>query len=56
MLDSLDRAADLVPVAFVERPNAHAAEVYARLLPVFEQAYDSLVPVFAALRDLPSEG
>lgn len=49
VLDDLDRAADLVPVTSVERPDPHEAEVYARLQPIFEQAYDGLTPVFAAL-------
>jgi gluconokinase len=52
MLESLDRAADLVPVAFVERPHPQDAEVYARLQPIFEEAYDGLAPVFAALHGL----
>lgn len=53
MLDSLDRAAELVPVATVERPAPREAEVYARLQPIFEQAYDGLAPVFQALHGLP---
>jgi gluconokinase len=52
MLDSLDRAAELVPVTSVERPSPREAEVYARLQPIFESAYDGLAPVFSALHDL----
>jgi sugar (pentulose or hexulose) kinase len=52
LLDSLDRAAELVPVARVERPNPDEAAVYARLLPIFEQAYEGLAPTFAALHEL----
>ena len=50
LVDSLDRAADLVEVAAVERPEPGEAEAYARLRPVFEQAYAALAPVFSALR------
>ncbi len=52
LLESLDRAADLVEIAYVERPDPDDAEAYARLQPIFEQAYDGLAPVFAALHDL----
>jgi gluconokinase len=53
MLDSLDRAAEMVPVVSVERPSPREAEVYARLQPIFEQAYEGLAPVFEALHSLP---
>ncbi|MDQ1673685.1 MAG: gluconokinase [Frankiaceae bacterium] len=53
LLESLDRAADLVQIASVEKPTPDDADAYARLQPIFEQAYDSLAPVFAALHDLP---
>jgi gluconokinase len=49
LLDSLDRAADLVAVTSVERPDAGQAETYARLQPIFERAYTALAPVFADL-------
>jgi gluconokinase len=52
MLDSIDRAAELVEITSVERPVPEEAEMYARLQPIFEQAYDGLSPVFAALRGL----
>jgi gluconokinase len=45
MLDSLDRAAELVAVTSTERPDPADAQVYARLLPVFEAAYDALLNV-----------
>ena len=51
-LDSIDRAADLVEITSVERPAPAEAEVYARLQPIFEQAYDGLAPVFASLHAL----
>jgi gluconokinase len=52
LLDSLDRAADIVTVASTEHPDRVEAEVYARLLPIFDAAYDALVPAFADLRAL----
>lgn len=52
MLESLDRAAELVAVTHVERPDPADAEAYARLLPHFESAYAALSPTSAALADL----
>jgi gluconokinase len=49
MLDSLDRAADLVRVTEVEQPNSADAETYAALLPVFDGLFEALSPAFAAL-------
>ena len=40
-------------ITAVERPDPTEAAESARLLPVFEQAYDDLAPVFSALHDLP---
>ena len=51
-LDSLDRAADIVAVARTEHPDPVEADVYRRLLPIFDAAYDALVPAFADLRAL----
>src|SRR5690606_5123578 len=51
MLDSLDQAADLVRVTHTEQPDRTEAEAYARLLPIFDNAYDALVPTFAELAD-----
>ncbi len=51
-LDSIDRAADLVTVRAVEQPDRQEAEVYARLLPLFDRAYDGLASTFAAIADL----
>jgi gluconokinase len=51
MLDSMDQAADLVQVAYSERPDPAETETYARLLPIFDQAYDALAPTFAELAD-----
>ena len=52
MLESLDRAAELVAVTHVERPDADEAEAYARLLPHFEAAYAAVSRTSAALTDL----
>ncbi len=52
LLDSIDRAADLVAVRAVEQPERGEAEVYARLLPVFDHASDALSGAFAAIADL----
>jgi gluconokinase len=49
MLDSLDRAAELVALTETEPPDRDEAELYARLLPVFETAYEELSGVFTAL-------
>jgi gluconokinase len=51
MLGSLDQAADLVRVTHSEEPDPGEAEAYARLLPIFDNAYDALVPTFAELAD-----
>jgi gluconokinase len=45
MLDSLDRAAELVTVTSTERPEPGDVEVYARRRPVFEAAYEALLGV-----------
>ena len=52
MLESLDRAADLVTVTHVERPDADEAEAYARLLPHFESTYAAVSATSAALTEL----
>jgi gluconokinase len=49
MLDSLDRAAELVAVSDGEAPDRGEAELYARLLPVFDSAYEALAETFAGL-------
>jgi gluconokinase len=52
MVDSIERAADLVEIAEVVEPNAEAAEVYARLRPTFAGLYSALTPAFTELRRL----
>jgi gluconokinase len=49
VLDSLDQAADLVRVAYTERPDPSEAEAYAALLPPFDDAYEALAPMFDRL-------
>jgi gluconokinase len=52
MLDSIDRAADLIAIADREEPDPGEAEAYARLLPVFDEAFTALTPSFDALAAL----
>ncbi len=51
MLDSLDRAADLVTVTEVQEPDPNDAEVYAQLRPVFDDAFGALAATFESLAD-----
>jgi gluconokinase len=53
MLDSLDRAADIVRVTDVQQPDRSEAEIYATLLPVFDDLFAALSPAFAQLSHLP---
>src|SRR4051794_31264818 len=50
LVPSFDVAADLVHIAEVHRPDAEAAAVYAKLLPVFGDLYDALLPAFRILQ------
>jgi gluconokinase len=52
MVDSMDRAADLIRLAEVLHPDPGAAALYAAMLPTFAALFDALTPAFAALRDL----
>jgi gluconokinase len=49
---SFDRAAELIAIDEVRAPDPAAADVYARMLPIFDGLYDALGPAFAQLRDL----
>ena len=49
ILDSLDRAAELVTVADHEDPDRDDAELYGRLLPIFDAAYGALGGTFESL-------
>jgi gluconokinase len=52
VVDSIDVAADLVHIGETIEPDDGAAEVHARLRPVFSDLYDALGPAFLALRDV----
>ena len=49
VVQSIDRAADLVSIEDVVEPDARAAAVYADLLPTFASLHDALAPAFRAL-------
>jgi gluconokinase len=53
VIDSFDRAAELIAVDETRTPDPVASDMYASMLPVFDALYDALAPAFAALRDLP---
>ena len=50
LIDSIDRAADLVALDERVQPGAEAAASYAGLLPVFASLNDALAPAFRLLR------
>lgn len=52
LIESIDVAADLVPVDDSVRPHPAAATVYRRIQPVFAELYEQLVPTFSSLRRL----
>ncbi|HLS92881.1 MAG TPA: gluconokinase [Microbacterium sp.] len=54
LIESIDVAADMVPVADVTSPVPHDAEVYAELLPVFERLYGALLPANVTLQEIGS--
>jgi gluconokinase len=49
LVESIDRAAELVGIDDVVEPEAGAAAVYADLRPTFASLYDALAPAFRAL-------
>jgi gluconokinase len=53
VIESFDRAAELIAVDETRTPDAAARKMYASMLPVFDALYDALGPAFATLRDLP---
>ncbi|MTE22815.1 gluconokinase [Microbacterium sp. ZXX196] len=53
-IESIDVAADLVPVRDVVEPIAADAGVYGELLPVFERLYGALLPANITLQDIGS--
>jgi gluconokinase len=52
LVESIDVAADLVPVDSVTEPDPAAARVYADLLPIFAGLYEPLQPAGVALAGL----
>jgi gluconokinase len=52
VIDSFDRAAELIAVDEVRTPDPAASEVYASMLPIFDALYDALGPAFERLRAL----
>ncbi|WP_156762136.1 gluconokinase [Microbacterium karelineae] len=54
MIDSIDVAADMVPVADITEPIADDAEVYGELRPVFERLYAALLPANVTLQEIGS--
>jgi gluconokinase len=52
MIDTIERAADLIAIDEVLEPDPEAAAVYAAMLPTFDALYDALTPAFRALRDV----
>ena len=49
IVDSLDRAADLVRITHTEVPDSRAAATYARVLPAFAAAQDAVAPIVQSL-------
>ncbi|MGW9114468.1 gluconokinase [Microbacterium sp. NPDC055683] len=52
LIESIDVAAQQLPVDTVVRPHPGDAAVYASLLPIFDELYDALLPTHTRLRRL----
>lgn len=52
VIDSIDRALELVHVVKTLEPEPQAAAIYAELLPLFADLYDDLTPAFETLARL----
>ncbi|GAA3652180.1 gluconokinase [Microbacterium marinilacus] len=52
LIESIDVAAQMIPVSTRVRPEPAEAAVYATLLPLFDQLYDALLPANARLQKL----
>jgi gluconokinase len=50
LIETIDRAAELIAIDERLQPDAEAAASYAELLPVFDSLYDALAPAFRHLR------
>jgi gluconokinase len=55
MLDSLDRAAEIVRITERQQPDSADADVYARLLPIFDAGFGALADAFEALTALAGD-
>lgn len=55
ILDTLERASELVAIERVQQPDRAEAELYARLLGTFDAAYDALAPSFEAIARMESD-
>jgi gluconokinase len=49
LVESIERAADVVRIDDVVEPEPAAVEAYAAARPVFEELFDALAPAFRAL-------
>lgn len=54
IIESIDVAADMVPIEGITLPTAADEGVYAELLPVFEELFDVLLPANEALQEIAS--
>jgi gluconokinase len=52
LVESIDRAAELIVIDEVREPEPAAAATYAAMLPIFAALYDALGPAFVQLRDV----
>jgi gluconokinase len=52
LVASIDRAAELIVIDEIRRPEPAAAATYAAMLPIFAALHDALGPAFTQLRDL----
>jgi gluconokinase len=54
LVDTIERAGDLIPVAEVVAPDPDAASVYAAMRPTFDALFEALEPAWRDLRSLRS--
>src|SRR3954452_7367045 len=52
LIETIERAAELVAIDEVLEPDPDAAAAYAAMRPTFDALYDALTPAFRTLRDL----
>jgi gluconokinase len=51
LIESIDLGADIVRITEVVAPDPEAADVYARMLPIFAGLYEALGPTFTRLKE-----